>query len=546
MRNLDIKSIIKRVDRYDIQKYFISKEAIKVLELLNEQIIHDRDSLRELVSNQFSHADMLQIKNFRNLLLQYLHDNEAKELAQKMRLNISNDNVYKKLLNAHFNKNSANEKILFEFFNVTLPKQLESENMHKSIDSINVKRKLFDYQRIAAGSIFEYLTKDKKRCILHMPTGSGKTTTAIRVVGSFFLKSNSARVIWLAHNEELCEQAIDEFRNTWKHIGDRDMSIIRFFGNHSPDILDCTKKEKDVFIVAGLSKINKAEKNQDMFLTTLADRITLVVMDEAHQAPAPTYKMILEQLIEKRPGYIALLGLSATPGRTEHYSVAGTKDLARLFDHKKVLLKTGADNPVEYLIKKGYTAHPNIKIIKSDRKITSDELKRINAHSTDMPKEILEELGKDSKRNLKIIIEIENLIKSGHKRIIFFGPSRRGSMDISLILFARGHMSFHIDGETPSTRREQCVKEYRSDIDKPIIMCNFGVFTTGFDAPRTSATVIARPTKSTVLYSQMVGRAMRGPLVGGNKECDICIITDINLEIFSSIVNNFFKWEDIW
>ena len=43
----------------------------------------------------------------------------------------------------------------------------------------------------------------------------------------------------------------------------------------------------------------------------------------------------------------------------------------------------------------------------------------------------------------------------------------------------------------------------------PQVLCNFGVLTTGFDAPQTSAALTAYK-KSLVLYSQMVGRATAG------------------------------------
>lgn len=533
--------IINRIDQHDIQKYFISKEAIEVLRLLDEQITQNKHDLGELILNQWPHEDILRVKKLRNLMLELLNEDEAKDLIKKLNLTVSNDNIYQKLLEVRFSKNSQNEHVLFEFFNESVPKQEEDLITHPSMEFTNVKKELFEYQRQAFEEIVEYLTQDRKKCLLHMPTGSGKTTTAMRAVASFFINYRPTRIVWLAHNEELCEQAIDEFKKTWNHVGDRNIQIIRFFRIHSIDILEQTKEDKDVFIVAGLEKIFEAEKQHNAFLTTLADRVKLIVMDEAHQALAPTYKTILEQLVEKRPGHVGLFGLSATPGRTDN-----TEELAQLFEHNKVTLETGTGNPITYMINKGYIACPKSKIVRSDTIITEEELHQINVAKIDVPKKILEKLGRDSNRNLKIIIEIEDLIKSGHKRIIFFAPSLRGSIDVSIILAARGHKAFHIDGNTPHERRGKTVETFQSDKEETMIMCNFGVFTTGFDVPQISAAVIARPTKSTVLYSQMVGRAMRGPMMGGNRECEIRTITDINLRMFSSIVDNFFKWEDLW
>jgi superfamily II DNA or RNA helicase len=79
-----------------------------------------------------------------------------------------------------------------------------------------------------------------------------------------------------------------------------------------------------------------------------------------------------------------------------------------------------------------------------------------------------------------------------------------------------------------------------------MILCNYGVLTTGFDAPAASAAVIARPTMSLVLYSQMVGRVIRGPKAGGTATCEIVTVTDPGLPGFGDVAEAFTNWEDVW
>jgi len=81
---------------------------------------------------------------------------------------------------------------------------------------------------------------------------------------------------------------------------------------------------------------------------------------------------------------------------------------------------------------------------------------------------------------------------------------------------------------------------------EPMVLCNYGVLTTGFDAPLTSAAIIARPTKSLVLYSQMVGRVIRGPRVGGTPRAEIWTVIDTSLPGFDSLTGAFNNWEDVW
>jgi len=57
-------------------------------------------------------------------------------------------------------------------------------------------------------------------------------------------------------------------------------------------------------------------------------------------------------------------------------------------------------------------------------------------------------------------------------------------------------------------------------------LCNYGVLTTGFDAPKTNCIALCRPTKSDVLYEQIIGRGLRGPKFGGTPECTIIDFVD--------------------
>jgi len=58
------------------------------------------------------------------------------------------------------------------------------------------------------------------------------------------------------------------------------------------------------------------------------------------------------------------------------------------------------------------------------------------------------------------------------------------------------------------------------------VLINYGILSTGFDAPNIGAVIITRPTSSMVLYSQMIGRGLRGPKVGGREECLLIDVKD--------------------
>lgn len=77
------------------------------------------------------------------------------------------------------------------------------------------------------------------------------------------------------------------------------------------------------------------------------------------------------------------------------------------------------------------------------------------------------------------------------------------------------------------------------------ILINYEVLTTGFDATNIKCVFITRPTKSIILYSQMLGRGLRGKLMGGNENCLLIDIKD-NLEEYSSESMAFKYFNNYW
>jgi len=280
-------------------------------------------------------------------------------------------------------------------------------------------------------------------------------------------------------------------------------------------------------------------------IRSLRGKTCLVVIDEAHQAVAPTYKHVLEMLVVPNDK-IFLLGLSATPGRTWN-EISEDRKLADFFNKRKITLKIeGYNNPIDYLVDNGYLAKTNFESLSYDGEIglTEDDLNKINAQ-LDIPKNILRRLEKHQNRNLSIILRVKQLSQR-HKRILVFAASVEHSNLLATVIKAYGLNAHSITSKTLPHIRKRRIIEYKEDTSDVRILCNYGVLTTGFDAPKTSAAVIARPTKSLVLYSQMIGRAMRGKKANGNDEAEIVTVIDRNLPGFRSVSEAFLNWEDVY
>lgn len=540
MCELNIKQVFTKLDQETIRKDFLGQSSVDLLAAIKPEIYEESKNLKKLALNLIEPYEMLTNKKMRQKITSALHISDAVNLAHD--LNIKNyDDVYQKLSKVRVTKNSAVENALLNYFNVVRP--IETITLKKmAIEVVEPDAGLFDYQRQVVADALSYLDKSPYRVLIHMPTGSGKTRVAMRIISSQLLAHKSTVVIWLTYSEELCEQAIDEFKKVWRGVGNRTVNVYRFYGKHEVSLQKDHKM--DGIFVASLKKIGEASKSRDngKFLAELASMCKLVVIDEAHHAVAKSFNYVLRQLVERYEG-IRLLGLTATPGRTWNYPDIDL-ELSRFFSKNKVTLNV--KDPIKFLVQEGYLS--NMKVTKLEHRdvvFTEQEEKDIIA-GRDIPKYIRTKLATDVKRSRKILRTVNELIRGKHFRIIVFAATVEHAKALTAALIYENITAYCITGNTPVDIRNQYIQKYKSEHDDPVVLCNYEVLTAGFDAPKTSAVVIARPTKSLVLYSQMAGRARRGKKSGGSKHSVLVSVVDTNLPGFSDFSSAFTNWEDVW
>ena len=534
---MSFDQLMSRADDFVLQQ-LVGGDVVRLLRHIDPALASP-GKLRSLVKKIKTPSDLLRDSQSRTMLLELLSPTAATELLEYLGVRSDGDS-YVTLEKLNIRKGSVREKRLFSFFGQSVVDESTEERIHsKYLTRANYE--LFQHQRHAVLGTKKILASDRNRVLLHMPTGSGKTRTAMNVIAEHLRSNEPTLVIWLAYSEELCEQAIEEFTEAWTHLGNRTVDILKFWGTYDLDF----SSTYDGFLVAGLSKIHNLTIRSIASIANLADKTSLVIVDEAHQAIAPTYKLVLDVLVEKRLA-TGLLGLSATPGRTWN-DVDKDLELANFFQKQKVTLKIGGfDNPIDYLIEMGYLASPEFSPLNYDsgNDLSPEDLRDIQDH-LDIPASLLERLAKDEQRNLRIVQRVEQAIRF-HKRVILFAASVTHARVLAAILQARGVVSEAITAKTSPLERQRIINGFRGSREESVVLCNFGVLTAGFDAPRTSAAIIARPTKSLVLYSQMIGRALRGKLAGGNESAEIITVVDTNLPGFGNLAESFMNWEDVW
>ncbi len=409
---------------------------------------------------------------------------------------------------------------------------------------------LTDFQRDLKLKVIRTLEglPGENRGILTLPTGAGKTRTAIEALVEWkATRQSSALILWIAQSDELCEQAFQSFREVWIDQGHRDkpqrqsLLMHRLWGPKQP-----APTSSDV-VVASIQKLHAVYRGEDddsrqRDLLTMLSALGVVVVDEAHRLLAPSYSDVLGLAGLNIRGHSAvpLLGLTATPYRGQGDE---TRRLAERF-HGRLLSPTGlGQDMVTTLRDRGVLSLPKHKVISyRGRTYSMDADPRYSEHFRkygDLHPDILSEIGEEGKRNRQIRDLILDM--PADWPVLFFGCSVQHAAAMSVLLRRAGRPSAMVTAETRPATRRHLIEEFRNGCLS--VLCNYGVLTTGFDAPKVRSVVVARPTVSPVLYEQMIGRGMRGAAFGGTEECLVIDIED-NIEFAGQMA--YTRYNDYW
>ncbi|WP_202800374.1 DEAD/DEAH box helicase family protein [Nitratireductor aquibiodomus] len=225
----------------------IGPSIVNTIETLDPDIALG-DRLGDLATRLIDPSTLLRDDAGRERVIRALPLPKARELALRVGVN-DGRSLYADLCAKA--ADSSMLSVLFSFFGV-----VEDERAPVAASSnvmvATAGYALFAHQRTAADRVIAALTSAPNKVVLHMPTGAGKTRTAMHIVAAHLRQHESTVVCWLAQNAELLDQAADEFENAWRFLGNRSLDLARFWGSRNPDLSDI----HDGVIVAGLAKMS--------------------------------------------------------------------------------------------------------------------------------------------------------------------------------------------------------------------------------------------------------------------------------------------------
>lgn len=514
----------------------ISDSAIEISEAYLQRSL-SKSEFAEAVANKHS-IEFVTNRRLRNQLIKTLSKQEARSLVESFLPNVIDDQDLWNFLEAYFIEDSG--LVPFAAF-LELKEEyvssLSSYNQTKDVVLSTPSYALYPYQRKILKTVVQSIEADETdRLLIHLPTGAGKTRTAMSIACSHLNQNETGLVVWLADTEELCAQAVNEFNKAWSSLGNRELSIYPYFSDSEKTLVGV----KDGIIVAGLQRINsRINGKEEQAFEKLLQYASLIIFDEAHKAVAKTYKETVNRFM-KNGCKTFLIGLSATPGR-KYDSDEEDRKLSSFFNEQKVTMEIeGYNSPIQYLVDERYLAEPEYLPIDYDG---SNDLEFSAQEIKEELSKLLDNLSKHESRNSAIIKQAITEYENGSS-IIIFACNVEHAIALAETLHCLGYPAASLTSSNDSKEsRRYKIESFKQRRLK--IMINFGILTTGFDAPCTNVAIIARPTLSLVLYSQMAGRAMRGKRSGGNEHCKIYTVLD-NIPEFTSLGKAFGHWNSNW
>lgn len=316
------------------------------------------------------------------------------------------------------------------------------------------------------------------------PTGAGKTIIASSIVASGVARGS--RIIFVAHRRELIVQAYNKLIGCTCTAGYVHDSLLR-----DPSCRADGLPERSVgILMAGDRRRRPTAPVQVASIDTLRNRarpeaIDIILIDEAHRAMAKSYR----DLVEAYPQAI-VLGLTATPFRADN------KGLGESFDDLVVVA-----TPRE-LIRDGYLVEPRAFTVPASE---LPDLSHVRIKGGDYDPEALA-VAVDQGGLVGDIVDHWARRAEG-RRTVCFAASVAHSRHIAERFRAAGVAAEHLDGETPTAERDAILR--RVELGQTRVVVNCGVLCEGWDQPSVKCAILARPTKSLVLYMQQSGRIVR-------------------------------------
>jgi len=340
------------------------------------------------------------------------------------------------------------------------------------------------YQKEAIDSTFRYFADNDGNPLIVLPTGTGKSVVIAEFCRQTLTDWPDTKILVVTHVRELIKQNHDELKTLWPEAPAGINSAGLKKRDYDPSIVFC-----------GIQSVHKKASN---FV-----KVDLVLIDEVHLVPRKTntmYQRFLSNLKIMNP-HMRVIGLTATPYRLDSGLLHTGKEA--LFD------AVSYEAELKDMVDQGYLTR-----LMSKQPKTRLDVSSVSIRGGEFVAGELERAVDRTDVNESVVREIV-VLGAERKSWLIFCAGVKHATHIAEIVRRYGVSCETIFGDTPSAERDRIVRDFKAG--KIRALASMGVLTTGFNAPIVDLLAILRPTESTGLYIQIMGRGMRNS--PGKEDC---------------------------
>ncbi len=399
------------------------------------------------------------------------------------------------------------------------------------------KRTPYEHQKKAMESLDIMDKEPSYSTLVVLPTGGGKTYTASMWLLKHALNKHK-KILWIAHRQMLLDQAAESFQKyayaeNLPNVSSFNYRIVSGSSSHDRTI-DITAK--DNLLIASKDSIGRNMDALDKWLN--GDDEVYLVVDEAHHSTAKTYRRIIDH-VKGKVKNTKVIGLTATPFRTAE-SEQGL--LAKIFtDGVKSGRVARGNIGITYqiglkdLINRRILSKPIFESFYTEEafgdNLGIDDWDKIS-HLDVLPETIAGQMADSAARN-RLIVDTYKSKQGIYGQTIVFAVNVVHAISLAKLFNRAGISADFIVSDVKDMTTGVTIS--REDNEKKLeafrrgdtqVLVNVNILTEGVDLPQTKTVFLARPTVSTILMTQMIGRALRGEAAGGTPEAHIVSFVD--------------------
>lgn len=343
-----------------------------------------------------------------------------------------------------------------------------------------LKIQLRSYQTECIESIWNYFRSNNGNPVCALPTGTGKSVCIAGFIQSVLTQYNNQRIMVLTHVKELIEQNYNKLVGMWPTA--------------PAGVYSAGLKRRDTLNKVIFAGIGSVAKKPELF-----GHVDLVIVDECHLVSPndmTMYRKFFDSLMRTNP-YLKVIGFTATPWRLGHGKITEGDD--SIFTD--ICFDITGIHAFNRLIAEGFLAPLVPKVTRTILDVDGVHMRGGEFIAKDLQEAVDQEV--ITRAALQEALEYQDT----RKKWLIFASGVEHAIHIDEILQEYGLKGAAVHSKMTGDERDEAIRKFQNGEYQYLV--NNNILTTGFDCPEVDLIIVLRPTASSVLWVQMLGRGTR-------------------------------------